>query len=382
MKRNRRAAVEDLWYKTVRLDDDATEKQRSARHGTGLRWRARYVDSSGREHSKAFTIKAQAQSWLDQQPSAIMQGKHVAPRDANITVKHWCEQWLDSYKGHRKNSIDGAGTMVRMIVAEFGELALTELRPSHIKTWCARLKADGYAQSTISSTHGRLKQILEDAVLDGLVGANPCSRRTSPPAGKKKVYCATTEQVWQLHDAMPERLQVAVLLGAFAGLRIGEACGLRIKDVDFTRGVVHPKVQWKSAPLKNDASDAPIPIPHDLALLLSSSVQRFPSTMMVTSAGTGRCCPDSLQFAVAAARTKVDGLPEQFSFHDLRHYFASMLIASGADLLKVQARMRHAQASTTINVYGHLWPDADESTKDAVSVAITARNTLISVTTS
>jgi integrase len=165
--------------------------------------------------------------------------------------------------------------------------------------------------------------------------------------------------------------------GGFAGLRIGEACGLRVKDVDFMRSVLHPKQQWKGAPLKNDASDAPIPIPQDLALLLSASVERYPSDMMITSAGTGRCCPDSLQFAVAAARDNVDGLPERFSFHDLRHYYASMLIASGGDLLKVQARMRHAQASTTLNVYGHLWPDADESTKDAVSQAISARISII-----
>lgn len=260
MKRNRRAGVEDLWFKSVRKDDGTTEKQRSARYGAGSRWRARYVDDDGNEHSKAFGIKAKAQRWLDQQTAAVVSGKHVAPRDAKITVEQWCEQWLDGYKGHRKNSVDGAGTMIRMIVAEFGELALTEVRPSQIKTWCARLKTEGYAQSTISRTHGRLKQILEDAVHDGLLGANPCSRRTSPPAGRKKLYCASTAQIWQLHDAMPERLQVAVLLGAFAGLRISEACGLRVADVDFTRGVVHPKVQWRGAPLKNDASDAPVPI--------------------------------------------------------------------------------------------------------------------------
>jgi integrase len=374
MKRNRRAAVEDLWFKTVRDDDGNSKTVHSARYGKGSRWRARYVDDDGNEHSKQFAIKAKAQAWLDSQTAAIVQGKHVASRDAKITVEQWCEQWLDGYQRHRKNSVGSASTNVRMIIAEFGDQPLAALRPSQIKTWFAKLKKDGYAQSTISRLHGRLKQILEDAVHDGVLGANPCSRRTSPPAGKKKVYCCTTEQVWALHDAMPERLQVAILLGAFAGLRISEASGLRVQDVDFMRGIVHPKQQWRGAPLKNDASDAPIPIPQDLALMLASSVERFPSEMMITSAGTGRCNPDSLQFALAAAREKVDGLPEQFSFHDLRHYYASMLIASGADLLKVQARMRHAQASTTINVYGHLWPDADESTKDAVSAAITARN--------
>jgi integrase len=79
--------------------------------------------------------------------------------------------------------------------------------------------------------------------------------------GKAKCYVATTEQVWALHDAMPEHLQAAVLLGAFAGLRISEACGLRVDDVDFVRGVVHPACQYGDQPLKTTGSAAPIPVP-------------------------------------------------------------------------------------------------------------------------
>jgi integrase len=71
----------------------------------------------------------------------------------------------------------------------------------------------------------------------------------------------------------------------------------------------------------------------------------------------------------------VPGLPDRFCFHDLRHYLASLLIASGADIKTVQARMRHATAATTLDVYGHLWPDADESTRAAVGAAIAARET-------
>lgn len=89
-----------------------------------------------------------------------------------------------------------------------------------------------------------MSQIRGDAVFDHLCGRNPCSRKTSPTAGKQIPYCATTEQVWALHDAMPDHLKVAVLLGAFAGLRVSESSGLRVIDVDFTRGIVHPKVRW------------------------------------------------------------------------------------------------------------------------------------------
>jgi hypothetical protein len=65
MKRNRRAGVDDLWTKTVRDPDGNTRTVPSARDGRGMRWRARYVDGQGREHTKAFTRKVDAQGWLD-----------------------------------------------------------------------------------------------------------------------------------------------------------------------------------------------------------------------------------------------------------------------------------------------------------------------------
>jgi integrase len=55
------------------------------------------------------------------------------------------------------------------------------------------------------------------------------------------------------------------------------------------------------------------------------------------------------------------------------HYLASLLIASGADVKTVQARLRHASATTTLNCYGHLWPDRDESTRAAVDAVLAAR---------
>jgi integrase len=73
------------------------------------------------------------------------------------------------------------------------------------------------------------------------------------------------------------------------------------------------------------------------------------------------------------ARAKVPGLPAGFRFHDLRHYFASLLIASGADIKTVQARVRHASAKTTLDTYGHLWPDRDESTRAAVEAVFAER---------
>jgi hypothetical protein len=56
-----------------------------------------------------------------------------------------------------------------------------------------------------------------------------------------------------------------------------------------------------------------------------------------------------------------------------RHYLASLLIATGLDVKVVQAWLRHASAKTTLDTYGHLWPDADESARAAIGAVLAAR---------
>src|SRR5699024_2907266 len=56
---------------------------------------------------------------------------------------------------------------------------------------------------------------------------------------------------------------------------------------------------------------------------------------------------------------------EGITLHDLRHFFASGLIASGCDVVTVQRAMGHSSASITLNTYSPLWPDAADRTRTA-----------------
>jgi integrase len=140
------------------------------------------------------------------------------------------------------------------------------------------------------------------------------------------------------------------------------------------RCVVGVRQQWGDPPLKSTDSKADIPIPRDLANMLNASVQMFSSEFMVTAGhGTDRCGSWLIQRAVREAKADVDGLPERFSFHDLRHHYASLLISSGENVKTVQKRMRHASARTTLDIYSHCWPGAGGSTRTAVGAAIMQR---------
>jgi integrase len=336
-------------------------------------WRARYRDLTGKEHARHFARKIDAQHWLDQVTASVVTGTYVSPKTARTTVGDWCATWLAGYATRRPSTVRQARVHLRQIEAEFGAMPLSAVRPSHVRSWTARLRAEGLSASYVYALHSRLASIFADAVHDGIVPRSPCSRRTSPGAGSQRAYVATTEQVWALHDVMPERLRAAVLLGAFAGLRCAEACGLRVADVDFMRGIVSPAVQYPAEPLKSETSRTAVPVPRSLALDLAAHVKRWPGLTVLTGADGGQLSTWALERAMRTARKKVDGLPAGFRYHDLRHYFASLLIASGADVKVVQARLRHASAKTTLDTYGHLWPDKDESTRVAVDAVLRKR---------
>ena len=346
-------------------------------------WRARYRDDGGKEHVRHFDRRVDAQKWLDGVTASLVAGTHVAPKTARMTVGEWCDTWLEGYATRRPSTVRQARVHVARIKAEFGGMRLSAVRPSHVKAWTARLRMEGkqssdgtpgpLAASYVYACHARLAQIMSDAVHDGIIPRSPCSRRTSPGQGKQRPYVATTEQLWALYDVMPERLRAAVLLGALAGLRLAESCGLRVSDVDFMRGIVFPRMQYPAEDLKTEISRTPIPVGQSLALQLSSHVKKWPGETLLIGADGGQLSPWALERAVRTARKKVEGLPAGFRYHDLRHYFASLLIAHGADVKTVQARLRHGSAKTTLDTYGHLWPDKDESTKAVIDALVDSK---------
>ena len=336
-------------------------------------WRARYYDEAGKQHAKHFPRKVDAKTWLDTVTASVVRGDYVDPKTAKTTVECWCETWLNGYQTRRPGTVKMARVHIKLINEEFGPLPLSAVRPSMVKAWTAKMKAEPRATSYIYAIYRRFAQIMGDAVQDGILPRSPCSRKTSPGAGSQRPYVATTEQVWALHDAMDEHLRPAILLGAFAGMRTSETCALRVSDVDFMRGIVAPAIQWPAEPLKSQCSRTPVPIPQELALELAAGVKKYAGETVVSDELRQPCSPWELQRAVRKARKKVKGLPEVFRYHDLRHYFASLLIASGLDVKVVQTRLRHASAMTTLNTYGHMWPDADESSRAAVAVVLAAR---------
>ncbi len=115
---------------------------------------------------------------------------------------------------------------------------------------------------------------------------------------------------WALHDVVPEHLRPAILLGAFVGLRTAEVVGLRVSDVDFTRGIVRPTLQGAGEELRTDISRTPLPIPAELALELSAAVARWSGSWVSPTDAGPQTSTWAVERAVRSAGPTIDALPD------------------------------------------------------------------------
>lgn len=98
------------------------------------KYRARYRDEAGKEHARHFGRKVDAQRWLDEQTSKLVQGTHIAPRQARTTVGEWCDTWLEGYRGKQASTVRQAEVHIARIREASGPMPLSGVRPSHVRT--------------------------------------------------------------------------------------------------------------------------------------------------------------------------------------------------------------------------------------------------------
>ena len=128
VKRNRRAGVEDRWTKTVRDPDGTTRTEQSANYGKGSRWRARYVDDTGKEHAKGFSRKVDAQQWLNKQVSDQVTGTWTDPALSGVTFGEMAQRWISTKVTRAAKTVAGYESLLEtLILPRWENVALREV---------------------------------------------------------------------------------------------------------------------------------------------------------------------------------------------------------------------------------------------------------------
>jgi integrase len=258
------------------------------------------------------------------------------------------------------------------------------------------------APTTIDTRFTIVRGVFRAAVADRLIPSDPAAGVVLPR--KRKAEAAmripTHADVAKLLNAAepPNRprsrpgFTAYVALCAFAGLRRGEALGVQVGDIDFLGRTLRVTRQLQRAkpadleagkdlakaagditvvvrsPKYEYESERTIYLPDDLVAILSEHVRQHTpdgdSGRWLFDEG-GKPWHDNLvDDRWRSTRTAAEVAHKR---HDLRHYFASGLIAAGCDVVTVQRAMGHSSATTTLSTYAHLWPTAEDKTRAAAS---------------
>jgi integrase len=376
--RNRRAGVEDLWYKTVRHPDGTVETVRSARYERGKRWRARYVDDDGRERSQAFDRKTDATVWLTETTAKLATGLWVAPEAGRITVADVYRSWSAS-QGHiaAKTAATRKSAWRSRVEPQWGHLAVVDVKTAAVRAWVAKLKADGVGVPGIENAFGLLRQVMGAAVEDRRVPRNPCDGVKLPKREHSDRGYLTHGQVVALASAV-EREAIVVRFLAYTGLRWGEMAALRVCDFDMLRRRVNVArsvtesggLVWTPGKTHERRS---VPFPAVLADELAALMVGKARDALVFTDQRGGVLRNSnwrarvFAPAVAVCQKADESFPT-VTPHDLRHTAASLAISAGANVKAVQRMLGHAKASMTLDTYADLF-DTD---LDAVAVELDA----------
>jgi integrase len=388
--------VQDTWYRTV--IDAATGKQireKTGLHGKGQRYRVRYLDPDGVERSKSFPDrqKKAADDFLVSTENDKRRGTYINPNAGTLSFRAYAEAWLESQTFEESSREVIAVRLRKNVFPHLGGYTLAALSPTHIRTWDRELQKRGLAPSYRQVMFFHVQTILNAAVDDEKIRKNPCKAPSvrKPQIPSRKVKPWSLEWVHAVHDALPERYQIAVPLGAGIGLRQGEVFGLAVDDVDFLGKTIHVvrqvKVVWGQlcfgSPKRGKTRD--VPLPDSVGLALAQHIERYPpmavalpwqeptgepvTARLITytrdRTALGRAAFNRWMWKPALCRA---GAPpnRENGFHALRHFYASTLLDAGETITALAAYLGHSDPGFTLRTYTHLMPSSEERTRRAV----------------
>jgi integrase len=216
-----------------------------------------------------------------------------------------------------------------------GTRAIGSIRRSEVQAWLKRVQATMGEPSSAKAVYTVLRGLMRAAVIDRVIPSSPCDGVGAPTGTGKALVIPSAEDVAALARELPEHLSAVPYVAAGLGLRPGEVFGLKVSDVDFLGRRVSVVRQLDEsqqlAPLKTVSSFRTVPLPDVVSVALAEHVKRTGHREGLVFA-TGAGAPVKRNSFGKTWRSAVEkaGLEKGLRLHDLRHAYASALIAAGS----------------------------------------------------
>jgi integrase len=347
---------------------------RRAKSGTG--WEARYRDPLGRERSRTFRTKRDAEQFLGRQSADIQRGEYLDPRQSRTTFGQWAKEWLATTVHLKpKTQVSYESILNRRVLPKFGAARIGAIEQVDVRRFVAELVDAGDEPGTVRNTFNVLRLVFGTAVGSGAIRVNPCTGVRLPKSKRSEMLFLEPSQILDLADAITPPFGTLVMFAAYTGLRAGEIGAMRVGRLDLLRGssevsesLADVKGKLVFGPTKTYAHRS-VRLPRFLCDELGAYLADRPTTAdaLLFSGPTGAPLRHNLfyarHFKPAVVRA---GLPPALRFHDLRHTCAALLIAQGAHPKAIMERLGHSTIQVTLDRYGHLLPGLDDALTDGL----------------
>jgi integrase len=332
-------------------------------------WQARYRGPDGRQRSRSFARKVDAERFLATTEASKVRGDWVDPALGRTLLEDWARRWLESVRpGLKASTVASYDSLLRSrVLPALGKRRLADLRPSDVAAFLGELQVEGLSASRVRQAHIVLALVLKAAVADGLVARNVADGARLPRLERREAAYFDPETVESIAGAMEEPYDLLVRLLGTLGLRWGEAAALTRSSVDLLRRRLRVEASASevggrlvTGTTKAHAARS-VPLSPSLVAALTGHLEQQvgpgPGALLFTSPEGGQLRHSAFyhrRWRPALGRL---GLP-MVGLHVLRHSAAARIIATGASPKAVQTVLGHASAAFSLTVYGHLF-DAD-----------------------
>jgi integrase len=330
------------------------------------RYSVRYRDPAGRNRSRTFSVRKDAQAFKLDVERRHQSGLLYQPPPERFgdVAQAWLERFVIGAAGRirpRPKTIRVAEDCLRYL-APLNELAVERVRRPLVEDLLAGLAT--HAPRRAEMALSQLKRVLKAAEERGQQVDRAIYGIRIARADEREPRFLTWDEVEELQSWMPEYSSRIVPIAVLTMLRRGEIFALRDVDVDFASGSIAVFSQTQDGErvhTKTRAGRRTVDIgPHALKLLREQQLARTPNAdgYLFPAPEGSAFDADNFMSRVFKPAARHAGMPE-LTFHDLRHSGASLMIAAGCHVKVIAERMGHSDGGTLVlRRYGHLYKGA------------------------
>lgn len=281
-------------------------------------------------------------------------------------VKEWREQIAANLKPSTVRAAESH--LTHHIEPRLGNFFLQDMTARNLQAFVTSTTATCVTRKTLENILQTVFSILRTARMFG--SSLPQVKRsdlTLPrDEPRKEVRFLSAKEVGQIINNAKEPYATMFAVMGMTGCRVGEMLGLKVGDLDFNRKVIYVRrsidsrtKQEQSTKTKNSTGEVPMPaaLEHRLRTFLKKEYRENQNRYLFANRnGNPYSVGKVTEYGLWPVQDKL-GIPHTGT-HAFRHAAASELLEEGAPLTVVQQQLRHGDAKTTLQKYGHVVGDS------------------------